>query len=215
MWPEAVVFDCDGVLVDSEPASWQAWADLLARYGYEVADGDYEASIGRTVPALYERFAARVDLPPLKAFEDELTRHTLELFDAGLTTYPDATATLDVLARQGVRLAVASSSSTRRLTHTLAICGIRDRFAAVVAGDEVDAGKPAGDIYREAARRLRVPASACVAVEDAPAGVTAARAAGMPVVAVVRAHVARSDLADADVVVDRLTADDIRSAHRA
>ena len=148
----------------------------------------------------------RVDLPPLPAFEEELTGHTLDLFDRGLATFPDAIETLDALTRAGVRVAVASSSSTRRLHHTLASCGLTDRFEVVVAGDEVACGKPAPDLYREAARRLSVPAQRCVAVEDAPAGVSAAAAAGMRVVAVVRGHVETTDLGAADVVTGHLDA---------
>lgn len=195
------------MLVDSEALSWQSWCEVLARYGYEPTGEDHEAALGRTLPVLYDYFARRVRLPGLEALADEVTTHTLELFDRHLQVFPDGVAMAEKLRAQGVRLAVASSSSTRRLHHTLATCDLERLFEVVVAGDEVDHGKPAPDLYREAARRLGIPAGACVAIEDSPAGFASAQAARMRVVAVVRPHTTREALKAADVVVDALTED--------
>jgi HAD superfamily hydrolase (TIGR01509 family) len=208
-----VVFDCDGVLVDSEDLSWTVWTEVLARHGYAVTPEDEAASLGRRLSDLHAHFAARVDLPAVEPFADEITAATLRRFDEALQPFSDAVALLAALRDAGVRLAVASSSSRTRLAHALDVTGIgTDPFEAVVASDEVAHGKPAPDLYLRAAEQLGVPAASCWAIEDSPPGVASARAAGMRVIAVLRGHVAREDLVDADLLVDRLDVLEVRGA---
>lgn len=200
-----VVFDLDGVLIDSEMLAWEAWRTVLGGYGMVVRDEDVAALTGRTEEVAYHHFAARGRLPEFSRFWEQIAEATFELFDARLTAYEDAVDTLDVLIDRGHPVAVASSSPRSRVDRSLRSVQLADRFDFIVAGDEVTNGKPDPEIFLTAAAGLGVAPAACIAVEDAPAGVRAAKSAGMRVVAVERGMFSREDLSEADVIVPRLT----------
>ena len=185
----AVIFDCDGVLVDSEPHSAVAWVAALGRYGHRVSAADVATCTGLGYAATYARLAAVAPEAPLPAPEDlapEVLAALAASFDRGLLVFPDAAACVTSLAFDGVPLAVASTSRRDRLDLTLERSGLARYFQATVAGDEVAHGKPAPDVYLAAAELLGVPPSACLAVEDTGHGAAAALAAGMRVVGVAR-----------------------------
>jgi HAD superfamily hydrolase (TIGR01509 family) len=201
----AVIFDCDGTLVDSEPLAGRAWKATVAPYGYEVTDADLEACMGIPYPRTHAYLSTRAALPDAAALWPELRRELFSLIDAELVPFPDAVRAAAELCERGVRLAVASSSPRERLDRTLARAGLS--FAVTVAGDEVEHGKPAPDMFLAAAERLRVAPERCVVVEDSGPGVSAGRAAGMPTLGVRR--VAHADLSGADAVVETLSAEAI------
>jgi len=183
---KAVIFDCDGVLVDSEPLSEAAWTEGLARFGYRVADGDFGFCLGRNRRDIHAFFVTKHPLPGFDEFSaviDEVIRPRLE---AELRAFPDAVDTVQELALNGIPLAVASSSQRSDLDVKLDRAGLRRYFDVTIAGDEVAAGKPAPDLYLGAAAALGLAPSVCLAVEDSPAGADAADAAGMRVVTVGR-----------------------------
>ncbi len=198
-----VIFDCDGVLVDSEDLAWRAWREVLAPHGIELTAEDEQGLTGRTDTDVYRLAADR----GLHAGEEVTLDRLGEVVDglfAGLTTFDDAVDTAEHLAGLGVPLAVASSSRRRRLDRALAVTGLDAIFDVTVAGDEVENAKPAPDIFIEAARRLGSHPEICFVVEDTPAGIAAARAAGMTVVAVVRGRYTMEDLGRADRLVPAL-----------
>ncbi len=204
--PRPVVFDCDGVLVDSEKLGWDALQVVLRRYGeVTITDDDRAALAGATYQDDYAHFAERLNLPPADELWDELTSVMFEMFDARLQSFEDAIDTLEVLKGRGVAMAVASNSPRDRLGKSLSATGLEGFFVASVSGDEVAAAKPAPDIYLRAAELLGVPPARCIAVEDTPTGVAAAKAAGMTVVAVERGEHSPEELSAADAVVPRLT----------
>ncbi len=196
---EAVVFDCDGTLLDSEPLAGYCEALLLAEHGYEMTDDDHVACTGYGQTATYEYFAARVSLPPERVFWDAFD--TLFSTHSGerLHAFPDALKAVALLAGQGTPVAVASSTPRKRLDKQLAHGGLIDCFDAVVAGDEVAVPKPAPDPYLTAARLLGVEPDRCLAVEDSRPGIESARAAGMRVVMIDRKAGAGSCPADVRV----------------
>lgn len=198
-----VVFDCDGVLVDSEALAWDAWRDVLGTHGIEVFDADVETLTGRSEADAYQYFSVRADLPELQRFSQELGAAIARRFAASLEAFEEVEDVLETLSNRGVPLAVASSSSRGRLALTLSSTGLDRFFQVVVAGDEVTEGKPAPDIFVEAARRLGRPPEDCIAVEDTAVGVEAAKRAGMFVVAVQRGG--KSHLEGADRIVPALT----------
>jgi HAD superfamily hydrolase (TIGR01509 family) len=202
----AVIFDCDGTLVDSEPLARRSWERLLSDRGYALTDADYAAVLGLPYDRVHGYFADRVALPAHAVFWVEFSRALFEMIDTELQPFADALETVAALADAGAPLAVASSSPRERLDRSLARAGLTRAFATTVAGDEVARGKPAPDMYLEAARRLGVEPAACVAVEDTAPGVASARAAGMAVVGVARTPADRELLAAAHSVVDRLSA---------
>jgi HAD superfamily hydrolase (TIGR01509 family) len=197
---KAVIFDCDGVLVDSEWASAEAWRAALARFDHHIDEGTFGGFVGTTDRALAVAFAARVGAgldQVLAAAEEEMRR----IAAGGLNAFPDAVALIERLT---VPTAVASNSDRWRLDAVLSSAGLRHLFEVTVAGDEVPEPKPAPDMYLRAAEILRVDPADCVVIEDSPTGVAAARAAGMKVVAVRRGHFADARLIEADQIVDTL-----------
>ncbi len=205
MLPTGVIFDCDGTLVDSEPLAGRAWKETVEPFGYAVTDADLAACMGRPYARTHAYLSERVALPEPQAFWPLLRDALFALLDTGLAPFADAVGAVSELRERGVRLAVASSSPRERLDRTLARAGLE--FAVTVAGDEVEHGKPAPDMFLKAASALEVAPERCVVVEDSGPGVVAGRAAGMATLGVRR--VDHADLAAADAVVDAITADAI------
>jgi HAD superfamily hydrolase (TIGR01509 family) len=203
----AVIFDCDGTLVDSEPLARTAWERALAPHGYIATEADHDASVGLPYPRVHAYFAERAALPPADDFWRELSTELFALLDTELAPFDDAVTAARELRRRGVPVAVASSSPRERLQRTLARAGLLDDFDVSVAGDEVEHGKPAPDMFLAAAERLGMQPHDCVAVEDSPPGVEAANAAGMRTLAICRVPGTEATLAAADRVVHTLTAD--------
>jgi HAD superfamily hydrolase (TIGR01509 family) len=203
---EAVIFDCDGVLADSEWASAAAWQRTLAGLGYQLSPEEFAGFIGTTDWDLAASFGARLAQDPhqvLAAANDELRIVLAE----GLKAFDDAIRLLDRLDE--MPLAVASNSDRWRLEAILAAAGLAGRFLVSVAEDEVAQPKPAPDVYLRAAALLAMAPVDCLVVEDSPTGIAAARSAGMGVIAVDRGHFARDLLEPADQVVASL--DEIQS----
>lgn len=200
-----VVFDCDGVLVDSEELGWSALDTVLRRYGASVEEPDKVALAGTSWAADYAYFAERADLPEIDVLSEEVAVVMADLFERKLSAFEDAIDTLDALQIRGVAMAVASNSNRERLDISLAATSLADFFDHSVAGDEVGRPKPDPDIFLRAAELLGVAASTCVAVEDTPTGIASAKAAGMRVVAVDRGEHTLAELAEADAIVPRLT----------
>jgi HAD superfamily hydrolase (TIGR01509 family) len=208
----AVIFDCDGTLVDSEPLARTAWARTLQPYGYAVTDADAEATVGLPFPRTHAYFAERVELPGVDDMWTAYSGTLFALIDDELVTFDDAVAAARELRERGIRVGVASSSPRERLHRTLSRAGLLDAFDVTVAGDEVTNGKPAPDMFLLCAERLGAAPHDCIVIEDSPPGVQAGRAAGMHTIGVARVPGTEASLATADRVVDYLTADKILAA---
>lgn len=204
----AVVFDCDGVLVDSEPHSAVAWVTVLGRYGHRATVADVAACTGLGYAATFAHLAAMdpgVRLPSPDALEPEVLAALAASFDRGLRVFPDAAGCVTTLAFDGVPLAVASGSRRDRLDLALGHSGLARYFQATVAGDEVPRPKPAPDVYLAAAERLGVRPADCLAIEDTGHGAISAVAAGMRVIGVARIPAETGRLLAAGAgLVDRL-----------
>lgn len=181
---DLVIFDNDGVLVDSERLANQVLARLLRSLGHPAT---FEECVERYLGGTIERVRALVEeesgkpLPP--DFEDRYHSDLFAAFDAGLTGVPGVAAVLDGLDRAGTGYCVASSGSRERIARSLTRVGLWDRFdGRTFSADEVAAGKPAPDLFIHAAATLGAAPAATVVVEDSPLGVEAARAAGMAVI---------------------------------
>lgn len=182
-----------------------AWRRAVARYGYAITEADLAACMGGTYARTHAYFKARAaTLPEADAFWPEISRDLYALLDTQLVPFADALETLAELDHRGIPVAVASSSPRERLDRTLERVGLA--FGVSVAGDEVQHGKPAPDMFLEAARRLGVAPERCVVVEDSAPGVQAGAAAHMPTLGVCRVAGTEATLAAADRVVDRVSA---------
>lgn len=181
----AVVFDMDGLLLDTERLAWQAWRQALADWGYPLPDDLFLSVVGRTARSTAEVFrqAFGPDLP-LDAVVRRKDEYLDALYAQPIPVQPGVLELLACLDEWGLPRAVASSTVRARVLFKLARTGLLDRFPVVVGGDEVPHGKPAPDLFLAASERLAIAAAACLVLEDSDAGVAAATAAGMRVVMV-------------------------------
>jgi HAD superfamily hydrolase (TIGR01509 family) len=180
----AVVFDLDGVLVESEQV-WDAAREELARErGVSWRDGATAHMMGMSSYEWSRYMHDRLGVPMTpEAITDDVVRRVAAAYERELPLLPHAVETVRELGRRW-RLGVASSSNRPIIELVLDRSGLRPWFAAVVSSEEVEHGKPAPDVYLAAADRLGVDPSVCVAVEDSANGIRAAVAAGMPTIAV-------------------------------
>jgi HAD superfamily hydrolase (TIGR01509 family) len=200
-----VVFDLDGVMVDSEPVHERATAEYLDGLGATVDQELFDDMMGRRVRDLTDAIAERLGLPPERVFCD---REAIfwRLLDEGIEPMPGLHAAVDRLAGAGLPLAVASSGTRAYVDHVLERLEVRAAFDAVVSGEDVHRAKPDPEIYLLAAERLHADPGDCVAIEDTTHGIAAARGAGMRAVAVTHPLNATLDLTAADAVVTDLAA---------
>ncbi len=177
-----VIFDCDGVLVDSERASNQVLADLLCEIGIELTfEETVETFIGKNLDQTLQKAQEMLGRPPPVDFLDEFKRRGKQAFDKGLSPVPGAVEVLSVLP---VPYCVASNGDRAKMQFTLSKTGLLPRFEGrMFSSEDVAAPKPAPDLFLHAANSLGASPGMCVVVEDTPGGVMAARAAGMRVYA--------------------------------
>jgi len=200
----AVVFDMDGVLVDSEPLHFRAANRVLGRHGRAITEAAYVRFIGLGERATWEVWREDYGLAP--SVTELVAAHTAARRDeiaAGVEPIAAATTLARRLAADGMPLAIASSSTRAVIDGLLAALGVEDLFPVRVSGEDpgVARSKPAPDVYLAAARRLGVPPAACLAIEDSGPGVAAAAAAGMMCVAVPSQWTRHQDFSAADVVL--------------
>ena len=201
-----MVFDLDGVLVDSERLWDQARREVAIEHnGHWRADAT-AAMLGMSSVewSEYMRDTLDVDLPAGQIV-DLVVANLLEQYRRGLPLIPGAREAVQRIGR-GWPLALASSAGRPVIDTVLAVAGLQHEFQATVASEEVSRGKPAPDVYLEAARRLGQPPVACAAVEDSANGIRSARAAGLHVVAIPNRDYPppASVLAEAQLVIDGL-----------
>lgn len=210
----ALIFDFDGLMVDTETPALQSWQEIYAEYGVTLSVHDWAITLGANAgfdahahlvtllrqrdPQLAEQVIVARDtiLARRQARKDELS--------APQTLLPGVAELLDEARTKGLPCAVASSSSRRWVEGWLERLGIRHFFATVVTADDVAATKPAPDLFLEAARRLGLPPATCLVLEDSPNGIRAARAAGCPVVAIPGAISGQVPLPPADLTLPNL-----------
>lgn len=198
--PGAVIFDLDGTLVDNMALHAEAFAAFAARHGLPpLTLADRARLDGRRNSEIFPVLFGR-DMPREEwmAYETEKESLYRELSRGRLHPLAGATALLDRLEAAGVAIAVATSAPEPNVTHTLVEIGLTGRFPVIVRGDQVGRGKPAPDVFLAAAATLGQDPATCLVFEDAPMGITAARAAGMPVFAVTTSFAADHLLGLAD-----------------
>lgn len=203
---EAVVFDFDGVIVDTERIVHQVWAEMFARYGCSFSLEEWGSVVGSDhgfdpYRALSER--SSMPLPALSAIRAEIEGNELALC-RDLSPLPGVRDWLEGAADLGMKVAVASSSPLSWVGARLADVGLDRCFSVLSCRDARLAAKPAPDLYLDACARLGVETGRAIAVEDSGNGLAAARAAGLACVAVPNVITAGHDLAGADLVLGSL-----------
>jgi 2-phosphoglycolate phosphatase len=203
----AVIFDLDGVLVDSEPLHLRATQAALGARGPSFTERDNRAFIGATDADLMRVLRILFDLPDsTAALVEAKTRHLLARLRSEGRPLPGVPGVPRELRAAGWRLGLASASPRIVIEAVLAMLGLEREFEAIVAGDEVARGKPAPDGFLLAADRLGTHPEQCLLVEDSRNGVLAAKAAGMRVAAIPCPATRHQDLSAADFVLPDLEA---------
>jgi beta-phosphoglucomutase len=201
---KGVIFDLDGVLIDTGQFHRQSWYDLAREEDFEMSDELFYSTFGmqnyQIIPKLVRRDLTAEDIERMSEWKERRYR---ELISGKLTLQEGARGLIDELKSNGFLLAIGTSAPQANLAFMLEHTGVDDCFDAYVTGEEVSNSKPAPDTFLKAAEKLLLAPGRCIVVEDAVQGVQAAKKAGMKVVAVCTTR-QREDLEEADLIVDSL-----------
>lgn len=211
----AVIFDFDGTILDSESAEFESHRRLFADWGTTLTEDEWCEGVGILKPDThwFDRLCERASDPPSFARFRQLTRAYFREH-VRMEPMPGVSALVGALVAAGVPRAVASGAPSDWVLNGLEGVRLAAAFDAIVTSDQVQRGKPAPDVYLEAARRMKVDASRCVAIEDSGPGLASARAAGMRTIVIPHTLTRLHDLSDADMRVAsaaELTLDMLRS----
>ena len=201
----AVLWDMDGVLVDTGDFHFQAWSELLLEYGIDFSYELHQETFGRNNASILSLLFDEKLTPELLS---EISDRKEERFRAAIRGHaeplPGVRTWLERLRESGTRQGIASSAPVANIDTLIDELGLRDYFDAIVSGEDMP-GKPDPTLFLEVARQLGIPPESCIVVEDAVAGVEAAKRAGMTCIAVTTTNEVNA-LSSADIVVDRLDA---------
>ena len=177
---DLIIFDCDGVLVDSEVISCRAHAEVLTRHGYPISSEQvFDRFLGRSTRQAHLEVEAELGRSLPDDFNTQLQGELYRSFEATLQALPHIDQALDAITQA---VCVASSGSHERMRVSLGCAGLYDRFAPnIFSATQVANGKPAPDLFLFAAEQMRAAPERCLVIEDSIPGVTGAVAAGMTV----------------------------------
>ena len=200
--PRAVLWDLDGTLADSREFHWRSWQEALGAEGVEVTESQFLASFGQRNDAILRQWlGSGADPGRIRRIgESKETRYRELVKQEGIVPLPGAAEWVRTLHQSGWRQAIASSAPRRNVAVMHLALGFSDFIEVLVGAEDVQKGKPDPEVFLLAAQRLGVPPGRCVVVEDAEAGIEAARRGGMRSIGVGPGLVG-----SADVVVSRLS----------
>jgi HAD superfamily hydrolase (TIGR01509 family) len=208
--PVAVLFDLDGVIVDSRAFHVEAWVALTRAHGIDAPPGYFTQTFGMRNDAILGGLLAGAATERIAALAGEKEATFRELARGRLEPLPGARELVGFLREQAVPRAVVTSTPLANLRMILETLGLDGAFDALVSEKDVAKGKPDPQGFLLGAQRLQAEPAVCVVIEDAPAGLAAAKAGGMRAIGVTTTHPA-PDLGDAHLVVDSLTEEAVRT----
>ena len=201
----ACIFDWDGVIIDSSEHHIEGWRGLAKDENLVFPEHLFKQSFGmkneEIIPQLWKWTNDISEIRRIDKKKEAIYRDIMR--EKGLNALPGVQALLDLLAEKNIPCAIGSSAPMANITTGLDILGFERYFKAIISGEDVKLGKPSPQIFLEAAKRLKARPDECVVFEDAKVGVTAGKAAGMKVVAVMNTYPAE-ELGSADLIVDSL-----------
>jgi len=205
----AVIFDLDGTLIDTYDAHFAAWKTACEPYGIPVTVESFQRDFGRANPPIIRALWSDGNLAPPDAeliarVADEKEALFREILADDFREMPGATSLLRSLAEDGWLLGIGTSAPQANLDQGIDGLGIRDIIGATTCGEEVEHGKPDPEVFLLCAQRLGADPAASVVVEDAPAGIEAAKRAAMASIGLASKGRTREELHEADRVVDTL-----------
>ncbi|MFG0327616.1 MAG: HAD family hydrolase [Phycisphaerales bacterium JB037] len=200
----AVIFDVDGVLVDSYEAHFQSWLTLAEEAGFSFTREQFAATFGRTSRDIIQHFWGEVAEARVGPMDDRKEALFRDIVRGDFPAMPGADALIAALHDAGLQLAVGSSGPPENVALVLESLEYGSLIDARVTGMDVSQGKPDPEVFQIAAKRLGCEVGECVVVEDAPAGIEAAHRAGMAAIGLCSTGRTRDELRDADLVVEEL-----------
>jgi len=202
--PNAVIWDMDGVIVDTGIYHFRSWQYAFQQEGKIFTEADFQHIFGQRNDTIIRNMLGedltQSKIETVSSVKEEYFRQSIE---HGLKPFPGVLRMLTILKENSIPAAIASSSPLENIELILRNLTIRNYFQAIVFGKEVKEGKPSPQVFLLAAKKLEVDPARCVVIEDAIAGVTGAKRAGMKCIAVTNTHPA-DKLYEADLVVDSL-----------
>jgi len=200
----AVIWDMDGVIVDTGDYHFRSWQYAFSRRGVEFTGEDFKHIFGQRNDTIVRKIiGSSVTQMEIDAISNDKEENFRQIVKQGLKPFPGVIDLLGILKEDGIYSAIASSAPLENIQLIINILDIKDYFQTIVYGKEVSEGKPSPKIFLRAAQKLGVEVRRCIVIEDAVAGVTAAKNARMRCIAVTNTHTADS-LSGADLVVDSL-----------
>lgn len=208
----AVIWDMDGVIADTAPYHFRAWHEVFQKRGVDFTEADFRRNFGqRNDTIIRNTLGAQTSRGEVEAIAMEKEETFHRVLGQNIKPHPGAVRLIKSLREHGFKIALASSAPIENIQRVTGSLGIYDYFDSIVTGRDVAEGKPSPQGFLLAAQKLGVEPGDCVVIEDAIAGVAAAKRAGMHCIAVTNTH-PRERLAEADLVVDtleRVTVDDL------
>ena len=203
----AVIFDIDGVLIDSYDAHLQSWQQVAKRCDREISEKDFANTFGRTSREIIRQLWENATLSDLdvEAFDQQKEAVFRAIVSAHYPWMDGARELISALSAADFYLAVGSSGPRENVEVLLRQLGATHPIAVAVSGSDVLHGKPHPEVFQRAAEKLKIQAGNCAVIEDAAAGITAANAAGMLSIGLVSTGHERSEYAEADHVVSHLS----------
>ena len=201
---EAVIWDMDGVIADTAPYHFSAWQEIFSKRGVEFTEEDFKRNFGqRNDTIIRNTLGEQIAKGEIAATAKEKEETFRKLVRQNIRPLPGAVELIKSLREHGFKIALASSAPMENIQLVTQSLGIIDYFHVIVTGREVTEGKPSPQGFLLAAQKLGVAPEDCVVIEDAIAGVAAAKRAGMHCIAVTNTHPSES-LTEADLIVDTL-----------
>jgi beta-phosphoglucomutase len=199
-----VIFDMDGVLIDSFEPHRRSWQRMAREHGIQMTDEQFAITFGRTSRDIIHHFWGDTLTPEqMREMDDRKEAIFRDLLSEHIPTMPGAVELIDDLYGHGFRLAIGSSGPPANVQLVAQSLGLANRLAGIVTGADVTRGKPDPQVFLLAAERMHLAPDRCAVVEDAVHGITAARRAGMRAIALT-GTAPREAFGAADLVVDRL-----------
>ncbi len=202
----AVIWDMDGVIADTAPYHLQAWQKVFQKRGVDFTTEDFRHNFGqRNDTIIRNTLGESIPQDEVAAIAREKEKTFRKLARENIKPLPGAIKLMKSLSEQGVKIALASSAPMENIRLVTQSLGINNYFHTIVSGRDVDEGKPSPQGFLLAAEKLGVEPENCIVIEDAIAGVAAAKRAGAHCIAVTNTH-PRESLREADLIVDTLEA---------
>jgi beta-phosphoglucomutase len=212
-----VIFDMDGVIIDTEPVHHHAFFTQFGELGLTISDEEYAGFLGKSTRNVFQQLKQKYHLGPEI---DDLLRRKREIFNERFDTDPDldllpgVRALIEDLHQHGVQLVLASSASKGTIARVFNRFGLAPYFTHIVSGEDFEESKPNPAIFLHAAEVSETPVSECIVIEDSANGVAAAKAAGIYCVGYASAHSAGQDIHIADLIIrnfSELSADKVKA----